>query len=133
MSNIPDSVRIDRWLWASRWFKTRPMAADAVKKGHIRLNQGRIKPAKPIRVGDVLTIKKNHLDFTLRVLDLSEKRLSAPLAQALYLESAESIADRQKASEQASLQRTHQAPSRGRPTKKDRRMLSRIKRSPESS
>ncbi len=133
MANIPDSVRIDRWLWASRWFKTRPLAADAVKKGHVRLNQGRIKPAKPVRVGDVLSLKKNHLDFTLQVLDLSEKRLSAPLAQALYLESAESIAARQSASEQAALQQARQAPHRGRPTKKDRRILSRIKRSHESA
>lgn len=115
------AVRVDKWLWAARFFKTRGLAVEAIDKGHVRLDDERIKPSRTLRAGDTLTVRKEGLTWTFTVRALSDRRLSAPLASALYEETAASLAARQTLLEQ---QRTPSAPRfPGRPTKRDRRVL----------
>lgn len=96
----PDSTtaatRLDKWLWAARFFKTRQLAAEAVKGGHVEVNGVRAKPARGVRIGDRLSIRKAPFDFAIRVTGLRERRVSATEAQDLYEESAESIEKREK-------------------------------------
>ena len=90
---INDSVekyRIDKWLFAARFFKTRSLAADAVERGRVILNDQRVKPAKVVAVGDMLTIRIGNVQYVIKVLALSNKRGSAPQAQQLYCETDES-------------------------------------------
>lgn len=121
----PDRVRLDKWLWAARFFKTRSQASEAVDGGKVELNGGRAKPAKEVRVGDELRIRLGPYDHHVVVRGLSDKRGPASVAQALFEETAESIAAREKLREDHRL-----APAlfvyeeKGRPTKKDRRALS---------
>ncbi|MDR0770392.1 MAG: RNA-binding S4 domain-containing protein [Burkholderiales bacterium] len=115
------AVRADKWLWAARFFKTRGLAVEAIDKGHVRLGGERIKPSRSLRAGDTLTVHREGLAWTFTVRALSERRLSAPLAAALYEETADSLAARQTLIEQRRAQpvpRFH-----GRPTKRDRRAL----------
>ncbi|MDQ6973807.1 MAG: S4 domain-containing protein [Mariprofundaceae bacterium] len=121
------SVRIDQWLWAARFFKTRGLSRESVKGGHVSLNGMRIKPAKAVTIGDVLTIKKGLEVFEITVLALAEKRGSATIAQGLYQESESSIQARAKLREQ---QRHHAASSpspKKRPDKKSRRHIIQFK------
>jgi ribosome-associated heat shock protein Hsp15 len=121
----PDRVRLDNWLWAARFFKTRSQASEAVDGGKVELNGGRAKPAKEVRVGDELRIRLGPYEHHVVVRGLSDKRGPASVAQALFEETAESIAAREKLREDHRL-----APAlfvyeeKGRPTKKDRRALS---------
>ncbi|MDR0249796.1 MAG: RNA-binding S4 domain-containing protein [Burkholderiales bacterium] len=118
---VVTAVRADKWLWAARFSKTRGLAVEAMDKGHVRLGDERIKPSRPLRIGDTLTVRKDGLTWTFTILALSDRRLSAPLAAALYEETAASLAARQALLEQ---QRTQLAPHfPGRPTKRDRRAL----------
>jgi ribosome-associated heat shock protein Hsp15 len=119
-----DRVRIDKWLWAARFYKTRSQATEAVDGGKVELNDARVKPAKEIRIGDELRIRLGPYEHVVTVRGLSDKRGPASVAQTLYEESAESIASRAK------LRQDHRlAPAmfvyeeKGRPTKKDRREL----------
>ncbi len=115
------AVRADKWLWAARFFKTRGLAVEAIDKGHVRLGDERIKPSRSLRAGDTLTVRKEGLSWTFTVRALNERRLSVPLAAALYEETAASLAARQALLEQ---QRAQPAPHfPGRPTKRDRRAL----------
>jgi len=91
-----DTTRLDKWLWAARFYKTRQMAADAVKGGHVAVNGARAKPARGIRVGDRLSIRKAPFDYDVEVLGLRERRVSAPEARALYEESVESVDKREQ-------------------------------------
>ena len=125
-----DAVRIDKWLWAARFFKTRGLATDAVLGGHIHLNGARVKPAKDVRVGDELQIRIGTTEWVVAVAGLADKRGPAPVAQALYEETDESRAAR----EQEALQRKAAPPPLGadlgaRPTKQDRRRLDALRRS----
>jgi ribosome-associated heat shock protein Hsp15 len=119
-----DRVRIDKWLWAARFFKTRSQATEAVDGGKVELNGARAKPAKEVRVGDEVRIRLGPYEHHVTVRGLSDKRGPASIAQTLYEESAESIAAREKLREDHRL-----APAmfvyeeKGRPTKKDRRAL----------
>ncbi|MCL2873150.1 MAG: S4 domain-containing protein [Betaproteobacteria bacterium] len=115
------AVRVDKWLWAARFFKTRGLAVEAIDKGHVRLGEERIKPSRALRIGDTLTVHKEGLTWTFTVRALSDKRLSAPLAVALYEETAASLTTRQALIEQRRAQPTPRFP--GRPTKRDRRAL----------
>lgn len=124
--NSVEKVRLDKWLWAARFFKTRSLAAEAVKGGRVNLNGLRAKPARQILRGDSLRIRKGQLVFEIEVLDLSEKRLGAALAQALYRESEDSLNARQKRVEEVRAHR--QTLVRGRPSKKERRMQQAVKR-----
>ena len=91
-----DKVRIDKWLWAARFFKTRTMAAQAVAGGKVHLNGARIKPARLIQPGDELRIRRGELEFVVTVLAVMDKRRPAKEAQLLYEESEESILQREQ-------------------------------------
>ncbi|MGB0867389.1 MAG: RNA-binding S4 domain-containing protein, partial [Granulosicoccaceae bacterium] len=86
-----DNVRLDRWLWAARFFKTRALATEAIRGGHVQVNGQRVKPAKGVTIGDRLEIRKGELTFLIGVLELTDKRVSAPIAQTLYQEEPESL------------------------------------------
>jgi ribosome-associated heat shock protein Hsp15 len=120
-----DSVRIDKWLWAARFFKTRSLATDAVEGGRARLGGERIKPARNIKPGDMLRVENESGVYELRVMALSDKRGPASVAQTLYEETEASRQAREQAAQQ---RRYFQEPAdsiRGRPTKRDRRLLDR--------
>ena len=89
-------IRLDKWLWAARLFKTRQVAVKAINGGHIQVNGNRAKPARPARVGDILRIRKGPYTYTLVILAISDHRGPASVAQALYAETADSIAARDK-------------------------------------
>ena len=119
-----DSTRIDKWLWAARFFKTRSLATEAVNKGQVLLGQQGIKPSREVRVGDVLTIWQAKTPHTVIVQGISEQRGPAPMAQQLYAETPESIALRAKEAERRHLSpEPAHAQEHGRPTKRDRREL----------
>ena len=121
-------MRIDKWLWAARFYKTRSLASEAVDGGHVELNGERAKPAKQIRPGDELRIRLNQNTFVVHVRGLSERRGPASEAQQLYEETAESRVERERLAEQRRLAPTPAFEEGGRPTKRDRRDLSRVKR-----
>lgn len=123
---VSDSVRIDKWLWAARFFKTRSLATDAVDSGKVRLNGERIKPARSVKIGDTLDIDNGSTEWEVTVQGLSDKRGSAPVAQTLYSETERSIAERQKKAEQRKFFREPSEAIKGRPTKRDRRLLDRF-------
>lgn len=117
--------RIDKWLFAARFFKTRSLAAEAIERGRITLNGLRVKPAKVVTVGDMLTIRINNFQYEIEILGLSNKRGSATQAQQLYNETEESrkqrelLAARLKAQPQPFF-------TKSRPTKRDRREIERF-------
>lgn len=116
-------MRIDKWLWCARFFKTRTLAAQAVDSGKVHWQGERCKPAREVRVGDCMTIRAGETEWEIKVRGLSDKRGSAPIAQALYQETPESLARRE---EQTALRKMNKEPAReikGRPTKRDRRVL----------
>lgn len=116
-------MRIDKWLWCARFFKTRSLAAQAVEGGKVQWQDERCKPAREIRVGDKLRIRVGETEWEIVVCGLSDKRGSAPIAQTLYEETAES---RNKREEQTALRKLNKEPAleiKGRPTKRDRRVL----------
>ncbi len=119
------SVRIDKWLWAARFFKTRSLATAAVESGRVRQNGDRIKPARAVKLGDVLDIDNGSTRWEVAVEQLAEKRGSATIAQTLYIETEASIQRRQNESEQRKYFREPSAAIKGRPTKRDRRLLGR--------
>ncbi|MBK4733572.1 RNA-binding S4 domain-containing protein [Noviherbaspirillum pedocola] len=120
-----DNVRVDKWLWAARFFKTRTMATDAVDGGKVKLNGERIKPARGVKLGDKLDIDNGATEWEVVVEGLSEVRRGAPEAQQLYRETEDSVKRREEAAEQRRYFREPGETIRGRPTKRDRRVLSR--------
>ena len=128
MSDAEDGrVRIDKWLWAARFFKTRSLAADAIAGGKVQVNGERVKRAKPLQVGDEVRIRLGPYEHQVVVRELSDRRGPAPQAAALYEEKESSRAAREALASQ--LKSVHSAfvPERGRPTKKDRREIRRFK------
>jgi len=121
-------MRLDRWLWAARFFKTRSQASSAVDGGHVEVNGERAKPAKQIRVGDELRIRLNQYTHVVHVHALSERRGPAQEARQLYAETEESQRERERLAEQRRLAPPMAYEEGGRPTKRDRRDLSRFKR-----
>lgn len=117
------TVRIDKWLWAARFFKTRTMATDAVDSGRIRLNGERIKPSRNVKAGDRLDIDNGSTEWEVTVLALADVRGSATIAQTLYAETEASIAKRENEAEKRKYFREPGAALKGRPTKRDRRKL----------
>jgi ribosome-associated heat shock protein Hsp15 len=118
-----DSVRMDKWLWAARFFKTRALAAKACDLGRIRTKEIEAKPARDVRVGDMLHVKNEGGDFEIEVLGLSDMRGPAAVAQALYRETEGSKELRQKlAEERKAMQQFAPLPER-RPSKRDRRRI----------
>jgi ribosome-associated heat shock protein Hsp15 len=122
---MTDIVRIDKWLWAARFFKTRTLATDAVDNGKVRLNGERIKPARNVKPGDTLDIDNGATEWQVIVRALSDVRGSATMAQTLYAETESSVAKRQKDAEQKRYFREPGSTLKGRPTKRDRRLLDR--------
>lgn len=122
-----EKLRLDKWLWAARFYKTRSLAADEVGKGRVLVNGQRSKVARELVVGDVITLQKNTPPMVVTVLGLSTGRGPAPVAQTLYAETAESIATREQAAEQRRFapEPAHSI-SDGRPTKRERRQLQRF-------
>ncbi|PIE57787.1 MAG: RNA-binding protein [Desulfobulbus propionicus] len=118
-----DTVRIDKWLWAARFFKTRSLASKAVSGGHVHVGGKRVKPARGIQTGDQLSITKGTLIFEITVLALSDRRGPARVAQNLYVESPESINRRALAREERRLVRSPAAKPDRRPDKRDRRKI----------
>ncbi len=117
------TVRMDKWLWAARFFKTRAQAAKACDIGRIRSNEIEAKPARDVRVGDLLRVKNAGGEFHIEVLQLSEMRGPASVAQALYRETEASKALRQQvAAEQKAMQQFSPLPA-ARPSKRDRRRI----------
>jgi ribosome-associated heat shock protein Hsp15 len=119
-----DKTRIDKWLWAARFYKTRSLATDAVQKGWVQIDNVDIKPSRDVRVGDVLKILQTKVPRTVVVKGISEARGSAPVAQQLYEETADSLAKRLQLAEQNRLSpEPALSLTQGRPTKRDRRSL----------
>jgi ribosome-associated heat shock protein Hsp15 len=123
-----DGVRIDKWLWAARFFKTRGLATEAVVGGHVHVNDARVKPARAVAVGDRVEIRRGTQRFVVVVQRLSERRGPAPEAQQLYEETPESIAERERQRDQRKLARPIGADLTARPTKRDRRRLDALRR-----
>lgn len=117
-----DNVRIDKWLWAARFFKTRSLATDAIDNGKVKIGGDRVKPARAVKLGERLHIDNGSDEWDVLVLGLSDKRQAAPIARTLYEETAESIARRQKEAERRKLFTEPAADFKGRPTKRDRRL-----------
>ena len=121
-----ESIRIDKWLWAARFFKTRSLAADAVTGGKIDVNDAGAKPSRIMRLGDKLSIRRGPYESTVVVKGLAKVRGPASEAQLLYEETEESIRNRELASAQLKLERPPEFHSPGRPSKKDRRAVLRF-------
>ena len=119
----PARVRIDKWLWAARFFKTRGLAAEAVTGGHVHINGERSKPSHPIKIGDVLKITKAGSTFVITVKALAERRGSAAVAQTLYEEDAESVACREQQRMLYKLNALASPRPLKRPNKRERRQL----------
>jgi ribosome-associated heat shock protein Hsp15 len=124
--NPDDRVRLDKWLWAARFYKHRTLATEAVDGGKIQLNGIRVKPAKEVKIGDTVDIQLAETHFKVVVKGIADKRGSAPVAQGLYEETTDSIAARQNQKEQRQLAATPGADLHGRPTKRDRRQMGRF-------
>ncbi|MGB4346977.1 MAG: RNA-binding S4 domain-containing protein [Burkholderiaceae bacterium] len=122
---MSDSVRIDKWLWASRFFKTRSMATDAIDGGKVRLNGERCKPSRNLKIADVLDIDNGSTVWQVQVAGLSDKRGPAAVAQLLYAETAAGLQQRLLETERRKLFSEPGADIKGRPTKRDRRQLDR--------
>ncbi len=116
-------VRMDTWLWAARFFKTRPLAKKACELGRVRSNGQPAKPAREVHVGDRLNVTTEGGDFEIEVLDLSEIRGPAPVAQTLYRETEASRQARQKAAEERRAFRAFTPAPETRPSKRDRRKI----------
>ncbi|MDX8385710.1 MAG: RNA-binding S4 domain-containing protein [Gallionella sp.] len=123
-----EKFRIDKWLWAARFYKTRSLAIAAIECGKVLINEVRIKPAKEVKEGDVLDISVGQSRFVIEVLGLSNKRGSAPIAQKLYRETEKS---RQRREVIAAQLKASPPPFsfKGRPTKRDRREIERLRKS----
>ena len=119
-----DNVRIDKWLWAARFFKTRSLATDAVDTGKVKLDGERVKPARAVKLDDKLTIDNGADNWEVRVLGISDVRGGAPVARLLYEETSTSVAKRENEQEARKLYREPGSTIKGRPTKRDRRALS---------
>ena len=117
-----ERLRLDKWLWAARFYKTRTLASEEIDKGRVQVNGVAVKPARELKAGDSVLLRNGPISRTVTVLVLSDKRGPAPVAALLYQETEDSIRQRQQAAEQRRL-----APepalslSQGRPTKRDRR------------
>ena len=124
----PGRVRVDKWLWAARFFKTRSLASDAITAGKVEVNEERVKPAKLLQIGDEVSLRLGPYVHVVHVRGVSERRGPATVAATLYEETPESVAARAKLAEQLRM-----APAafvyeeKGRPTKRDRREIDRFR------
>jgi ribosome-associated heat shock protein Hsp15 len=117
------AVRLDKWLWVARFFKTRSLASKAVSGGHVHLNGKRVKPSRIVQGGELLRVKRGTEEYIVRILALSSRRGPAKVAQTLYEETEESQAQREKAREERRLVKAPASRPEGRPDKRDRRKI----------
>ena len=120
-----DKVRIDKWLWAARFYKTRSLATEEIDKGRVRINNTEVKPAKEVKIGDTVALRQGPVTRTLVVRGISDKRGGAPIAQLLYAELEASIKLREQLAEQHRLEPAN-SQEHGRPTKRDRRSIDKV-------
>jgi ribosome-associated heat shock protein Hsp15 len=120
-------ARIDKWLWAARFFKTRSLASKACELGRIESNGQIVKAAREVKIGDMLQVKNDGGDFQIEVLGISEMRGPAPVAQALYRETEASKEARQRAREDRKLMPHFEAGREGKPSKRDRRKIGKLR------
>ena len=125
--HAPEDVRIDKWLWAARFFKTRAIAADAVKGGKIDVNGQRPKPSKLMAVGDRVAIRRGPIEHMVIVKVVTAQRASAPIAQTFYQETAESIETRERVEAELKASALARPQFGGRPTKQERREMLKLK------
>lgn len=123
MSKIVEAVRLDKWLWAARFFKTRTLASDAVHHGKVRLNEERTKPAHNVKIGDTLAIDNASGVREVVVLLLTDTRSATSIAQTLYQETEQSATRRSTLEEDRKFFREPTMKIKGRPTKRNRRLL----------
>jgi ribosome-associated heat shock protein Hsp15 len=123
---VTENVRIDKWLWAARFFKTRSLARDAIKGGKVQIDGHRVKPGRALATGDRLAIRRGEEEFQVTVTDLDERRLSAALAQGKYVEDPASVARRAAVAAQRQLDQRARAQRQGRPDKRQRRQIVRF-------
>lgn len=121
-------MRLDKWLWAARFFKTRALAAEAVAGGKVKVNGERVKAARAIRQGDALSIHIGPYEYLVRVQALSDRRGPAAQAARLYEESESGKAAREELATRLAVERRLVAPSKGRPSKKERRQVIQFKK-----
>nr|MBV6628768.1 RNA-binding protein [Oceanococcus sp. HetDA_MAG_MS8] len=124
---MSDSVRLDKWLWAARFYKMRGLATDAIKHGQIQVNGQRPKPSRTVRLDDEIHIEKAGQTWTVRVLELSDKRGSAAIAQSLYAETPDSLARReQQAAQRRAEWLSRPQPPEHRPDRRERARLRKL-------
>lgn len=121
-------MRVDKWLWAARFFKTRAQASKACELGRVEMQQQRIKPSRELRAGDFLKIRTEAGDYDIQVLALSEMRGPAAVAQTLYAESEESKEARRKQAEERKTLHASEIIPQSKPSKRDRRQIERFRR-----
>ena len=120
-----EKLRIDKWLWAARFYKTRSLATEEIDKGRVRINDAEVKPAKEVKVGDTVVLRQGPVTRTLVVRGISDKRGGAPVAQLMYAELEASIKLRELLAEQHRLEPAN-SQEHGRPTKRDRRSIDKV-------
>ncbi len=123
-----ERVRVDKWLWAARFFKTRGAATEAVLGGHVQVNGLRVKPAREVAAGDRLEITRDQQRWTVVVTGVADRRGPASVAATLYEETPESKAERERRRDERRLARPLGADLTARPTKRDRRRLDALRR-----
>ena len=126
-------MRLDKWLWAARFFKTRSLAQQAIESGRVKLNDERVKPAHVLKVSDLVSVRVGEFDWNVAVKGLSEKRGPAVEARKLYEETAASRTERERRIELRRWSAEPSAGMRGRPTKRDRRRLEDLTSPPDES
>jgi ribosome-associated heat shock protein Hsp15 len=123
---MSDKVRIDKWLWAARFFKTRGLAREAIKGGKVQVDGQRVKPGRTLAAGDRLAIRRGDDEFVVTVADLGDRRLSAALAQDKYVADPESVSRRAAAAAQRKLDQQAHPEHPRRPDKRQRRQITRF-------
>lgn len=128
MTELSDKVRIDKWLWAARFFKTRSLATEAIEGGKVHINGQRVKPSRTVKLGDEIALSRGPYKTVVHVLALSDRRGPASEAALLYQETEQSIASRDSLREQLRAENSGFSDLKGRPTKKARRQIIRFTR-----
>jgi ribosome-associated heat shock protein Hsp15 len=123
---MSDGTRIDKWLWAARFFKTRGLAREAIKGGKVQIEGRRVKPGRTLEAGDRLTVRRGDDEYVVTVTDIGDRRLSAALAQAKYIEDPDSVARREAAATQRKQEQQARSERPRRPDKRQRRQIVRF-------
>lgn len=131
-SETEQPVRIDKWLWAARFYKTRTVAADAISGGKVHVNGERVKPSRSIKVGDYLEIRRGHYEFCVTVISLGKQRRPASEAGLMYEETAQSVEARRVMQDHLKIEAVYTRKTNHRPNKQERRQLLKVKRGTSS-